>query len=147
MKKLVIQKWRMASGKLCCLKGCNGQSLFGLLSWIKLIMWMKILLTEEKLSWNANIAISVIWWEINVQVKCAAKAFTENKCHSIYGDSFFQSSKSGGRVEKENSCKYCATNGNEITILRMNWEESKCNVQPFAEISWPPQKKYIYIYM
>lgn len=52
---------------------------------------MKILLTEGKLSWNANLAISVMWWEINVQVKCANKAITENKCHSIYEDSFFQS--------------------------------------------------------
>lgn len=51
---------------------------------------MKILLTEEKLSWNANLAISVTWWEINVQVKMCAKTFTENKCHGIYGDSFFQ---------------------------------------------------------
>lgn len=76
---------------------------------------MKILLTEEKLSWNANIAISVIWWEINVQLKCAAKAFTENKCHSIYGDSFFQSSKSGGRVEKKNNSKYCATMEMKLT--------------------------------
>lgn len=135
----------MAFGKLCCLKGCNGQSMFGLLSWIKLIMWMKILLIEEQLSWNANIAISVIWWEINAQVKCVAKAFTENKCHSIYGDSFFQGSKSGGRVEKENSSKSCATNGNEANILRMNWEESKCNVQPFAEIPWA--KIYIHLYM
>ena len=126
---------------------------------------MKILLTGEELSWNANLAISVIWWEINDQIKCAAKAITENKCHSIYGDSFFQSKNILGLVgwrkrktlwrrewqpppvslpgEFHGQRTYCATNGNEIKALKISWEESKRNVQSFAYC----EPKYIHLYI